>query len=92
MYNSAMEVAVSALRAKLGDWLDLARAGHEVVITDRGIPIARLVGVTDAATIERLTAEGAIARPQRAQRPAATGSKRVRARRPVSEIVSEQRR
>lgn len=87
-----MEVAVSALRAKLGDWLELARAGHDVVITDRGVPVARLLGIAGASTIERLTAEGAIARPERARRPAAAGSARVRAWRPVSDMVSDQRR
>lgn len=87
-----MEVAVSALRAKLGDWLELARAGHEVVITDRGVPVARLLGIAGASTIERLTAEGAIARPERLRRPAAAESVRVRARRPVSDMVSDQRR
>lgn len=92
MYNSGMEVAVSALRANLSNWLDQARAGHEVVITDRGVPVARLVPVGGATTIERLTAEGAIGRPEVAERPPATGRRRVRARQPVSDIVSEQRR
>jgi prevent-host-death family protein len=87
-----MDVAVSALRAHLSEWLDRAREGEEVVITDRGVPVARLTGVESTALLERLTAEGVIGRPQRQQRPKATGRERVRARRPVSELVREQRR
>ena len=57
----SMDVAVSELRAHLSDYLDRAREGAEVVITDRGMPIARLLGVTATTTLERLTADGIIA-------------------------------
>ena len=87
-----MDVAVSNLRAHLSEWLERARAGEQIVVTDRGIPIARLLGVSATTTLERLTAEGLIARPQRAERPVATGRARPRARRPVAQRVSEQRR
>lgn len=87
-----MEVAVSVLRAQLADWLELARHGQEVVITDRGVPIARLLGVTSGATLERLAAEGVISRSSRSERPAARTIARVKARRPVSDVVSDQRR
>ena len=55
-----MDVSVTELRAHLSDWLDRARAGGEVVITDRGIPVARLAALDSAGTLERLTAEGVI--------------------------------
>jgi prevent-host-death family protein len=87
-----MDVAVSNLRAHLSEWLDRARAGEEIVVTDRGVPIARLLGVSATTILERLTAEGVIARPLRAERPVATGRARPRARRPVAPQVSEQRR
>ena len=87
-----MDVAVSTLRAHLSEWLDRARAGEEVVITDRGVPVARLTGVDSTALLDRLVAEGVIGRPRRQRRPKATSGARVRARRPVSELVSEQRR
>jgi prevent-host-death family protein len=57
-----MDVAVSELRAHLSDYLDRAREGDEVVITDRGVPIARLLGLTATATLDRLAADGVIAR------------------------------
>jgi antitoxin (DNA-binding transcriptional repressor) of toxin-antitoxin stability system len=72
--------------------LERARGGDEIVITDRGIPVARLLGLTAASTLQRLAAEGVIGRPAAAQRPAASGRNRPRALRPVAEIISEQRR
>jgi prevent-host-death family protein len=92
LYNVGMDVAVSELRAHLSDYLDRARAGDEVVITDRGVPVARLLGLTAAATLERLAAEGVIGRAAAVPRPRASGQPRPRPRRPVAEQVSQQRR
>lgn len=87
-----MDVAVSALRAHLGDWLDRARTGEEIVVTDRGVPVARLVGLDATTTIEQLTEDGLISRPARSPRPRAADRRRVRARGSVSDLVSAQRR
>jgi len=87
-----MDVAVSDLRAHLSEWLDRARAGSEVVITDRGMPVARLLGLAATPTLERLTADGVIGRPASPRRPAASGRSRPRPSRPLSQIVSDQRR
>jgi antitoxin (DNA-binding transcriptional repressor) of toxin-antitoxin stability system len=62
------------------------------VITDRGVPVARLLRLTTTATLERLTVGGVIGRPAAAQRPRASGRTRPRPRRPLADIVSEQRR
>ena len=91
MYSWAMDVAVTDLRSHLRDWLVRARDGEEVVITDRGVPVARLLGIDTASTLERLTEAGVIARPERATRPVASGRVRPVARRPVADRVSEQR-
>ena len=91
VYTNNMDVAVSELRAHLSDYLDRAREGAEVVITDRGVPIARLLGLTATATLERLAADGVIARAA-APRPRASGQPRPQSRRPVADIVSDQRR
>ena len=55
-----MDVAVTELRAHLSDWLRRARQGDEVVITDRGVPVARLLGLSATAVLERLAADGVI--------------------------------
>ena len=92
MYNQTMEVAVSRLRAHLREVLERARAGEDVVVTERGIPVARVVGLDTAPLIERLTAEGVIARPESTDRPGARDRPRVRAKGSVADLVGEQRR
>lgn len=92
VYNLSMDVAVTEFRAHLSEWLERARGGDEVIITDRGVPVARLLGLTTSAILERLTADGVISRPAAAERPQATGRPRPRPRRPVAGIVSDQRR
>jgi prevent-host-death family protein len=86
-----MDVAISELRANLSDWLGRAREGDEVVVTDRGVPVARILGIDATPTIERLTREGVIGRPRTTHRPVETDTTRPRARRSMSDLVSEQR-
>ena len=52
---SGVDVPVSALRAELADWIERVRRGEEVVVTDRGTPVARLIAVDTAPMLERLT-------------------------------------
>jgi prevent-host-death family protein len=92
MYTSGMDVPVTELRAHLSDWLERVREGEEVVVTDRGVPVARLLGISATATLQRLAADGVIGRDVSARRPTAAGRDRPQARRPASEIISEQRR
>lgn len=87
-----MDVAVSRLRAELADYIKHVGQGEEVVITDRGVPVARLVPVDAAPLLERLTSDGTIGRPRRHDRPVARDVPRVAADAPVSEMVDEQRR
>jgi prevent-host-death family protein len=87
-----MDVAVTDLRARLGHWIDAARHGDDVVITDRGTPVARIVGLDSTSMIDRLTARGVISRPASPARPVAGGRSRPSPRRPVADIVAEQRR
>ena len=86
-----MDVAVTELRAHLSHWLDRAKDGEEVVVTERGTPVARILGLGTAPVIESLAQQGVIARPSSQGRPMATGRPRPRSRRPVSDRVTEQR-
>ena len=86
-----MDVAISTLRADLSRWIERARAGEEVVITDRGTPVARLLPVDTAPLLDQLVQSGVLSRPSSSHRPAARGSDRVRAQGPVADLVSEQR-
>jgi prevent-host-death family protein len=87
-----VNVPVSELRAHLSDWLARVQEGDEIVVTDRGVPVARIVGVDAESTLERLTREGAISRPLREKRPMAPPRVPNRSGRLVSDFVSEQRR
>lgn len=87
-----MDVAITELRNRLGHWIDAARDGDDVVITERGTPVARIVALGSTSTIDRLTEQGLISRPARTTRPVAGDRHRPTPKRPVADIVSEQRR
>jgi prevent-host-death family protein len=63
-----MDVPVSTLRAELKSWIEKARAGEEIVITDRGIPVARLSGVESSDLVSDLVRDGLVT-PAQAARP-----------------------
>jgi prevent-host-death family protein len=86
-----VEVGIAAFRAEIKRWLDEVRAGREVVITDRGMAVARLIGVDAAPILSQLEDEGLVRLPRKTPRPKASGRSRVPADRPVSELVSQLR-
>ena len=61
-----MRTSVSELKAKLGRFMAMARAGKEVVITDRGQPVARLVPYEEEAAGRAIS----VHRPRAASAPA----------------------
>ncbi len=87
----AVEIAISELRANLRKWVEEARAGADVVVTERGVPVARLVGIESADLLKRLERDGIISRPRRAARPRASGRRRATASGSVSELITELR-
>ena len=92
MYTCNMDVPVTELRAHLAEWLEKAEAGEEIVITDHGVPVARLVGVDSLPVLRRLTREGIISRPTQSVKIKAQGRKRPSASSSLADLVSEQRR
>ncbi len=85
------EVGVAQLRRELKDWLDRAQSGDEVVITERGRPVARLSGIDIAPLLDRLTEQGQISRAPDVARPTARDRKRVEAEGSVAELVIDER-
>ena len=88
--STRIEVGVRDLKNNLSRYLDQVEAGVEVVVTDRGRPVARLNGIADATT-DKLTAliEAGLVRPPTSrvrQRPVPLHSSGS-----VSELVAEQR-
>ena len=85
-----MEVGIRELRGRLSEYLAHVREGEELVVTDRGAAVARIVPVTGGRALDRLVAEGLVSpapHPTRT-RPA----RRLRSRGGVSDLVAEQRR
>ena len=78
-----MEVGIRALRDRLSEYVERVRAGEELVVTDRGRAVARLVPVGHERALDRLIREGVV-------EPAPVGE-RSRPRRtaggPVSDLV-----
>jgi prevent-host-death family protein len=76
MYHVARPVLVGTreLKTRLGEYLRRVRAGHRLVITDRGEPVAELRpldrGANEAITLDRLRALGTVTRVE--SRPLAT--------------------
>lgn len=84
------EVGVAQLRRELKDWLEKVHAGDEVVITDRGRPVARLSGIDVAPLLDQLAEQGRIS-VGTVRRPSARGKQRVKARGDVSELITAER-
>jgi len=82
-------VGIRKLKAQLSAYVDAARNGERVVITDRGVVVAQIVPVEADAALQRLIDEGLAVPPRRADPP------RPRPRSttvPISDLVAEQRR
>ncbi len=85
-----MEIGVRELRAHLSRYIKRVEAGEEILVTDRGRPVARIAPATGRSKLEELIAAG-IVEPA----PRRTGwlpKERIKAKGSVSELVKEQRR
>lgn len=49
--------SIAELKAKLSEYVARAKAGEEVVVTERGRPVARLVPLAGEAAVEARVAE-----------------------------------
>ena len=84
-----MEVGVRELRNNLSRYLDRVRDGDELVVTDRGRAIARVLPMSGERTIDRLVREGRVTPAKRTERRL---PKPVKTKGTVSDLVAEQRR
>ncbi len=64
------EIGIRELRDHLSQYLEQVKAGEEIVVTDRGRAIARLVPVERESTLDRLIREGRVTLPTRDHRTA----------------------
>jgi prevent-host-death family protein len=86
-----VEVGIRELRAGLSRWIDRVRSGEELVVTERGTPVARVVPIDRTSAYERLVAAGLLVPPPAGRRDRRRPAP-VRADGPVSDLVAEQRR
>ena len=88
-----VHVGVRDLRSNLSSWLDRVRDGDEVVITERGQPVARIVGYDRKSKLQELIDAGIVTPARRPKQPIDT-SKLVRPNpgKTISDILIDQRR
>lgn len=85
-----MEVGIRELRAHLSRYLDQVREGEEIVVTDRGTPIARISPANGRSRIDELIAAGIITpAPNRGPRAVPTP---IKIDGGISDLLDEQRR
>jgi len=83
------QVGIRELRDHLSRYLERVQAGEEVVVTDRGRAVCRVLPMEGERTIDRLIREGTVTPAKKMKRPASRPIKSVGA---VSDLVAEQRR
>lgn len=84
------EAGIRELRDHLSRYLDRVREGEEIVVTDRGTPIARVLPIAQPRPFDRLVDEGLV---EPAPDPERTRpGTRLRTDGPVSDLVADQRR
>jgi prevent-host-death family protein len=60
-----MRVGIRELRDRLKHYVATARGGEDVIITDRGQPVARLVAIHEERPIDKLIRAGLATPPRR---------------------------
>jgi prevent-host-death family protein len=88
----AVEVGVRELRSKLSHWLDRAKNGEEVIVTERGKPVARITAAGYRETWDRLIEEGVITRATKPREPIDVDKLPRLKEGTLTEILIEQRR
>ena len=89
--TSRVEVGVRDLKNNLSRYLDRVQEGEEVIVTDRGRPVARLSALDHSTDrLAELIAAGVVRPPKRATR--SRPARRIKPKGSVSHLVAEQRR
>lgn len=87
-----VRVGIRELRDRLSGYLERARAGEQIEITDRGRPIAMLVPLPESrATLAELIAGGKLRLAERTWRPGASRVRVPAGARPPSEHLQDMR-
>ena len=87
-----MEVGIRQLRDELSQWIERAKMGHEVTVTDHGTPVARLVPVAVPSGLQRLMDQGLVTPARSPKRPSEAFPKRIKIKGGIQDLIKEQRR
>lgn len=89
-----VKVGVRELRENLRSWLDRVKAGDQIVITDRGKPVARITSAEPRSRLDELIERGIVRPPLTPKRQRFDVSKlpTMTPGPTLSDIVIEQRR
>ena len=60
-----MNVGIRELKARLSEYVGKAARGEDIVVTDRGKPVAQLVGLGGSSMLDRGIEQGWITPPSR---------------------------
>jgi prevent-host-death family protein len=85
------EVGVRELHDRLSRYVQHVQEGAEVVVTMRGRRVARLVPVGEIDPLADLRARGLVREPTAPRKPRGRRA-RLKAAKPVSDLVADQRR
>ena len=85
-----MEVGIRDLRDHLSRYIEAVRTGEELVVTDHGNAVARIVPLVEERRIDQLIAEGVVSPV--ASRTRHRPRRRAKTSSSVSELVADQRR
>ena len=83
-----MEVGIRELKARLSEYVKRAAGGEDIVVTDHGRPVVRLVPHVAESEVARGIDEGWIEAPRRTGLVPVT---RERSERSVTEVLDEDR-
>ncbi len=89
MRSDSMQVGVRELRDHLSRYLDRVRQGEEVVVTDRGRAVARLLPMGFESALDRLVSDGLVTP---APQPRDDSQRPIRTKGTVSDLIADQRR
>jgi prevent-host-death family protein len=86
-----VDVGIRERRASLSRYVERVKTGEEIVVTEHGKPVARLVPMNGERKIDRLIREGVV-RPARSRTGQLPAPIELEDGATVSDIVIEQRR
>lgn len=89
--RSGTRIGIAEFRRDLKSYLAAVALGDEVIVTDRGTPVARLTGIDSAPFMEDLYRSGVVTPPRSGDRFDPSEIEPIHATGDVSGLVSDQR-